>query len=123
MLTLNSEVMKTLVFAFLFCISFLGYSQEKQPTFKAENDLVKATYYYNDGAVQMQGYFKDKKLTGKWTMFDRKGDKIQTGYYKNGKKVNTWFVWNKNSLKEITYNNNNITNVNHWKPDAVIVSN
>jgi hypothetical protein len=122
MLTLNLKVMKALLFACIFSIAALGYSQDKQPTFKVENDLVKATYYYEDGSVQMQGYFKDKKLTGKWTMFDIKGNKIQTGYYKNGKKINTWFVWSKDSLKEITYNDNSIVNVNLWKHDAVIVA-
>ncbi len=114
--------MKTLVFACMFFVAAIGYSQDNKPTFKVENGLVKATYYYEDGSVQMQGFFKNKKLTGKWTMFDVKGNKIQTGYYKDGKKVNTWFVWNKNSLKEISYNDNAIVNVNVWKHDAVIVA-
>lgn len=122
MLTLNLKVMKTLVFACMLCIAAIGYSQDNKPTFKVENGLVKATYYYEDGSILMQGFFKNKKLEGKWTMFDVKGNKIQTGYYKDGKKVNTWFVWDKKSLKEISYDNNAIVNVNVWKHDAVIVA-
>lgn len=122
MLTLNLKVMKALVFACMFFVAAIGYSQDNKPTFKVENGLVKATYYYEDGSVQMQGFFKNKKLEGKWTMFDVKGNRIQTGYYKDGKKVNTWFVWNKDSLKEISYNNNAIVNVNVWKHDAIIVA-
>ncbi|WP_240614767.1 hypothetical protein [Polaribacter filamentus] len=46
----------------MLSIAAIGYTQEKQPTFKAEGDLVKATYYYEDGSVKTEGYFKDKKL-------------------------------------------------------------
>ncbi|MBT4869821.1 MAG: nicotinic acid mononucleotide adenyltransferase, partial [Polaribacter sp.] len=34
----------------LFTVSFLQ-SQDKEPTFKAEGNLVKATYYFEDGTV------------------------------------------------------------------------
>ena len=116
--------MKTLLTIAIFCIAAIGYSQEtKNPTFEAEGDLVKATYYYEDGAISTQGYFKDKKLTGKWTRFDKKGNKTQLAFYKEGKKTGKWFIWSDDSLKEITYNNNSIENVNLWKSDTKLASN
>lgn len=115
--------MKNLILIAIFSISFVGFSQDKQPTYSAEGDLVKATYYYEDGSVRVEGFFKDKKLTGVWTSFDQKGNKTQIAEYKEGKKVGKWFVWGKNSLKEITYNNNAIVSVNDWKSESELAIN
>ena len=106
----------------LFVVSF-AYCQDKEPTFEAEGNLVKATYYYEDGSISTQGYFLDKKLTGEWTRFDREGNKTQIGYYDNGKKVGKWFVWNEESLKEINYFDNTVVSVNLWKHEAKLVVN
>ena len=113
--------MKKCVLAITFLVASLCYSQEVKPTFKADGDLVKATYYFEDGSVKTQGYFKDKKLTGEWTRFDKNGNKVQLAYYKAGKKVGKWFIWNNHTLKEINYKNNTIVNaaeflryVVHW---------
>jgi len=105
----------------LFTVSFLQ-SQDKEPTFKAERNLVKATYYFEDGTVSTQGYFLDKELTGEWTRFDRKGNKTQIAYYDQGKKVGKWFVWGENSLKEINYSNNTVVNVNLWKHESKLTA-
>ncbi|ARV06915.1 nicotinic acid mononucleotide adenyltransferase [Polaribacter sp. SA4-10] len=115
--------MKKLIIIGILCIASIGYSQDNEPTFKAEGDLVKATYYYEDGSISTQGYFKDKKLTGEWTRFDNEGKKIQLAYYDNGKKVGKWFVWTKESLKEINYDNNAIVNVNLWKSENALATN
>ena len=68
--------MKKMITICLLGLVSLGFAQEKQPTFSAEGDLVKATYYYEDGSIKTQGFFKDKKLTGEWTQFDKKGNRI-----------------------------------------------
>ncbi|QNM85350.1 nicotinic acid mononucleotide adenyltransferase [Polaribacter pectinis] len=115
--------MKKLIAICIFFVAAIGYSQDNQPTYTAQGDLVKATYYFEDGAVKTQGYFKDKKLTGEWTRFDKEGNKIQLAYYNDGKKVGKWFVWTKESLKEINYDNNVVVNVNLWKPEAKLASN
>ena len=108
--------MKNILTICMLSIATIGFSQNNEPTFKAENDLVKATYYYNDGSIKTQGYFKNKKLTGEWVRFDKIGNKTQLAYYSDGKKVGKWFVWTDESLKEINYNNNVIASVNVWKP-------
>ena len=110
--------MKKIIILALFFVSAIGFSQDKETTFEREGDLVKASYYYDNGAVKIQGYFKNKKLTGTWTRFDKAGNKTQTAQYKSGKKVGKWFVWNKDNLKEITYNSNVIVSVNDWKPES-----
>ncbi|QTE21632.1 toxin-antitoxin system YwqK family antitoxin [Polaribacter cellanae] len=115
--------MKKLITICLFCLVAIGYAQENKPTFKAEGDLVKATYYHEDGSVSTEGYFKDKKLTGKWTRFDKKGNKTHLAFYKEGKKVGKWFMWSGENLKEITYNNNAIVDVSLWKSESKLASN
>lgn len=115
--------MKKLLTIAIFCLTAIGYSQNIKPTFVAEGDLVKATYYYEDGSISTTGYFKNKKLTGKWTRFDKNGNKIKLAFYKNGKKTGKWFIWQDESLKEITYNNNTIKSVNFWKSESKLALN
>tara|TARA_R110002126_G_scaffold77796_3_gene194043 strand:- start:115823 stop:116221 length:399 start_codon:yes stop_codon:yes gene_type:complete len=116
-------IMKKIITLVVLCLTIAVYAQDKQPTFKAENDLVKATYYYEDGSIKTQGYFKDKKLTGEWVGFDKSGNKVQLGYYDNGQKVGKWFVWTKESLKEINYEENTIASVNVWKSESKVALN
>ncbi|MCL7762265.1 nicotinic acid mononucleotide adenyltransferase [Polaribacter sp. Z014] len=115
--------MKKILTLIILCVAAIGYSQDKQPTYTAEGNLVKATYYYEDGSISTEGYFKDKKLTGEWTRFDKEGNKTQIAKYEDGKKVGKWFVWNNESLKEISYDNNAIVSVNLWKHEAKLASN
>ena len=118
MLILEEINMRKIIVIFIFTLGTVGYSQENRPTYMAEGDLVKVTYYYENGAVKTQGSFKDKKLTGEWARFDKAGNKTQLGYYSNGKKVGKWFVWSKSALKEINYVNNSIASVNSWKSES-----
>lgn len=104
----------------MLSLATIGYSQDKEPTFKAEGDLVKATYYFEDGSVKTHGFFKDKKITGEWIRFDKEGNKTQIAFYNNGKKVGKWFIWSKDSLKEINYEDNAIASVNEWKPESKV---
>lgn len=114
--------MKKLIILAVLFITSIGFSQDKKTTFEKEGDLVKATYYYDNGDVKVQGFFKNKKLTGVWTSFDTKGNKTQIANYKDGKKVGKWFVWGKESLKEINYNNNVVIAVNDWKLNESVLA-
>ena len=115
--------MKNTLLIMMLCLATKAIAQDKQTTYSVEGDLVKATYYYDDGSTRMQGYFKDKKLTGEWIRFDKSGNKIQLGYYENGNNVGKWFVWGKDSLKEINYQNNVVASVNNWKSESKIALN
>jgi antitoxin component YwqK of YwqJK toxin-antitoxin module len=115
--------MKNIFIIAIFCIAAIGYSQDIKPTYEAEGDLVKATYFHEDGSVKTEGYFKDKKLTGKWIRFDKQGNKTQLAFYKEGKKTGKWFFWSEASLREVTYNNNTIKGVNLWKTESKVAVN
>ena len=115
--------MKKMIFLACLFIGLVTQAQEKKPLYEAVGDLVKATYYYADGSVESQGFFKDRKLTGQWTKFDEKGNKIAIGYYKKGKKVGTWFQWKGNVLRQINYDNNKIASVSNWKEDTKVAVN
>ena len=41
---------------------------------------MKATYYHEDSTISKEEYFKNKKLTGKWTRFDKQGNKVQLAF-------------------------------------------
>ncbi|PWG06219.1 toxin-antitoxin system YwqK family antitoxin [Polaribacter aquimarinus] len=115
--------MKNLITIIVLCIATIGFAQQNEPNYEAEGDLVKATYYHEDGSINIQGYFKNKKLTGKWVRYDKEGNKVQMAFYKDGKKVGRWFVWAKESLKEIHYDDNAIVSVNLWKHEAKLAMN
>lgn len=104
-----------LVLLFSFTIS---NAQEVKPKFQILGDLVKATYYFKDGSIKEQGFFKNKKLTGKWIAYNKQGDKTATAYFSAGKKVGTWFAWNNNSVREVTYNNNTIVSVKNYEKET-----
>ena len=47
--------MKKLATLIIIFAGVIGYSQDKEATFEAEGNLVKATYYYEDGSISTQG--------------------------------------------------------------------
>lgn len=116
-------IMKNIITIIILTLSSIGYSQKIQPKFEASGELIKATYFYEDGSIKTHGYFKDKKLTGEWVSYDIYGYKTQLAYYKNGKKVGKWFMWTKEALREINYENNVVVSVNVWKPDSKVALN
>lgn len=120
---LKLKNMKKLIVLIVFFITTIGLSQEKETVFEKVGDLVKATYYYENGNIKVQGFFKNKKLTGEWTRFDREGNKTQIGHYKEGKKVGKWFVWSGDALKEINYDNNVIVSVHDWRSESKLAVN
>lgn len=120
---LNISIMKKIITICLLFMATIGFSQENKPTYEAVGDLVKVTYYFEDGAVKTEGFFKDKKLSGEWVSYNKEGRKIQLAYYKEGKKVGKWFIWNNESLKEITFENNSIASVKTWKTDTEVALN
>ncbi len=110
----------TLTLLFAFTIS---NAQEVKPTYEKSEDMVKATYYYQDGSIREQGFFKDKKLTGQWISYNQQGEKLMIANYEAGKKVGKWFAWSNNTLKEINYNNSRIVSVKNWNQDTKLASN
>ena len=98
-------------------------AQDKKPIFEKEGELVKGTFYHDNGEVSQQGFYLDKKLHGKWVAYDANGKKIALGQYENGKKTGKWFFWNNDQLSEVSYSNNTIAEVTTWSEKSEVVSN
>lgn len=108
--------------ALLFSLGLFG--QQLKPKYERVDDMVKATFYHDNGEIAQTGYFLDGKLHGEWIMYNSKGEKIAMGQYENGKKTGKWFFWDENGLREVDYNNNAVTSIVNWQnTDPVVVFN
>jgi len=93
-------------------ISGMMFAQ-KEPKLEVVGNLVKATYYHDNGQIQQEGFFKDGKLEGKWIAFDTNGNKKSAGEYTNGQKTGKWFFWNEAKSSQVDYSNNQIAFVSN----------
>lgn len=106
----------------LVAILFSGIvvAQDAKPQLEVVGDKVKATYYFENGKMQQQGFFKDGKLDGAWVAYDENGNKKASGQYASGEKTGKWFFWNGNNLSEVDYSDSRIANVTNWKQDGLV---
>jgi antitoxin component YwqK of YwqJK toxin-antitoxin module len=101
-------------------ISGMIFAQNIEPKLEAVGQKVKATYYFESGKVQQEGFFKDGKLEGTWIAYDANGNKKSIGEYSNGQKTGKWFFWNNETLSEVDYSQSRIASVKNWKQDALV---
>ena len=94
----------------LFLVN-VSFAQEVKPSFEKQNDLVKATYFYEDGQIKEVGFFKDDKLHDKWISYDKTGKVKVVANYENGMKEGTWYITGENSVKVVTYKSNRVVKV------------
>lgn len=99
------------------------FAQEIEPEFTKTGDLVKGTYFFDNGEIQQEGTYKNGELHGEWIAYNTEGEKIAVGKYENGEKTGKWFFWNGDKLMEVDYSNNRITHVTGWKNGQTLVSN
>ena len=105
--------MKKFIAALILTLSATGFAfaQDNQPTFEKQDDLVKATYYHDNGMVKEVGYFKDDKLHDQWIHYDNTGKISVVANYKNGIKEGKWYIVGEETTKEITYEKNKMVKV------------
>lgn len=104
--------MKKIGFIMMILMVVGVYAQQPKPKIEKEGDLVKATYYYENGQVRQQGYVKDGKLHGQWISYRLDGTKVALAQYASGKKTGKWLFWDENgNVKEVDYYQNTIVNV------------
>ena len=105
--------MKKIVAALILILTATGfaYAQEIEPTFEKQDDLVKATYYHDNGMIKEVGYFKDQKLHDQWIRYDNSGKVSVVANYDNGIKEGKWYIVGEESTKEITYKANKLIKV------------
>lgn len=113
--------MRKLIFMVAALVSGAAFAQDVTPKLEAEGDMVKATYYNDEGNIAQQGYFKDGKPEGKWVMYDANGKTSATGEYAAGKKTGKWFFWSGSVISEVDYSESRIASVKSHKRDALVV--
>lgn len=111
--------MKKYIIISAVLISGMIFAQNTKPKLEAVGNLVKATYHYENGAVQQEGFYKNGKLQGEWTSYDVNGKKTAMAVYDQGQKTGKWFFWNDSVLSEVDYSNNKVASVKNWKYDAL----
>ena len=104
------------VFVLMISVSF---AQGVEPVFEKQNDLVKATYYHDNGMVKEVGFFKDDKLHDKWVSYNEDGDIKVVAFYNNGEKDGKWYLVGEESIKEVTYQSNKIIKVREVEESAL----
>jgi antitoxin component YwqK of YwqJK toxin-antitoxin module len=109
----------------LTAVLFSGvlFAQEAKPVLEPFGKKVKATYFFENGQVQQEGFFENGKLEGFWVSYNEDGTKKASGFYDKGVKVGKWFFWNEKNLNEVDYSNNAIAMVKSWKQEAIAVKN
>ena len=109
--------------AFLFSGALVAQEQKPEPKFEKQEDLVRATFYYEDGTLSQEGTYKGGKLHGEWVSYNREGEKNAIAKYSHGEKTGKWFFWTGDKLNEVNYDANRIVSVSSWKNDGILVSN
>jgi len=116
--------MKKYIIIGTFLISGLIFAQSPKPQMEIEavgNKKVKVTYYFENGQVRQEGFYKKGKLDGKWVSYDMDGNKVAIAEYKEGKKTGKWFFWtDATTLNEVDYSNNSLVSVVNWKKQTVL---
>ncbi len=115
--------MKKLLLIAILALSFGANAQQVEPKFEKEGNKVKATYFHANGEVSQQGFFLNEKLQGKWTMYNKDGEKIAMGNYDKGVKTGKWMFWEGDTVKEVDFDNNKIAAVTNGKDSKTIVVN
>jgi antitoxin component YwqK of YwqJK toxin-antitoxin module len=110
---------KVLIAAFVLC-AFALNAQEIEPKYEKQGDLIKGTYYFDNGQISQEGTYKDGELHGKWMAYNPEGEKISEAYYKNGEKEGTWFFWNDEKLIQVEYDGSRVAQVVSWKDASLI---
>lgn len=109
---------KMLILSVMF-VSGVMLAQKVEPKYEVVGNLVKATYFYDNGKVKQEGFYKDGKVHGKWISYQENGDKLAMGEYQNGQKTGKWFFWNATSLNEVDYADSRVANVSKWEKEAI----
>jgi antitoxin component YwqK of YwqJK toxin-antitoxin module len=116
--------MKNLMLLGAMLIGMIAAAQDVEPKFdQVDENMIKATFFHEDGTVAQTGYFVNKKRHGEWISYNVEGEKTAQAQFDNGEKTGKWFIWNKDELTEVDYRNNQIADVNTWVNKDPVASN
>ena len=113
--------MKNLMISGMLLVSGVFFAQEVKPKFVAvDNDMIQATYFYDNGQVKQEGVYLDGKLHGKWVSYNEDGTKQTSGEYNQGEKVGTWTFYNAATIKKVAFSNSRVASVNTISKDYLV---
>lgn len=112
--------MKRTILILALILSVSINAQKQNPIFEKDGDLVKGTYFHDNGEIAQTGHFLNKELHGEWKMYDVDGKKIATGKYSHGEKSGKWFFWKNKELKEVDFVDSRIVSVTKWNNTATL---
>ena len=112
--------MKNLIIAGVLLVSGFMSAQEVKPKYEVVDQMVKATYFYDNGQVKQEGTYLDGKLHGKWVSYNEDGSKQTMGEYENGNKTGKWFFWSQTALNEVDFANSRVAEVKRWSKEALV---
>jgi antitoxin component YwqK of YwqJK toxin-antitoxin module len=97
----------------------------KKDSYVLNDGFIEATLFHKNGVVAQTGFYtEDNELHGEWVSYDENGNKTAIANYEKGSKVGTWTFYQGTILKEVTYKDSRILNVDTWeKTDTRIVTN
>ena len=111
--------MKKIVIIALVLITGVAFAQNT-PQLEQVGQLVKATYYFDNGKVQQVGFFKEGKLDGKWTSYNENGNVVAIAEYNEGVKSGKWIIASATiASKEVVYSDNKIVSVRNIESNAI----
>lgn len=111
--------MKNFILTCAFLMTGVVFAQEIEPTFEIQGNLVKATYYHDNGKIKQEGFYKDGKVHGKWVSYGENGKKLSLGEFNNGEKTGKWFFWDAATLSEVDYSDSRVATVSKWEKEMV----
>ncbi|MGY5850733.1 toxin-antitoxin system YwqK family antitoxin [Salegentibacter sp. F14] len=97
--------------AVLFSSGLIMAQDNPKPRFENDGNLIKGTFYYENGSIKQEGTYKNGKLHGKWVSYNQRGEKETIAQYAFGNKTGKWFFWHNSQLTEVHYKENKITRV------------
>jgi antitoxin component YwqK of YwqJK toxin-antitoxin module len=103
--------MKKCVILVAILFSGILVAQEAKPQLEAVGNKVRATYYYENGKVKQEGFFKDGKLDGVWVSYDENGNKNAIAEYSDGLKSGKWIFFNEKNICQVDYSSSKINSV------------
>ena len=90
----------------------------------SEKTMIKEAYFYPDGAIRMEGEFKNSKKDGRWISYYQDGKKWSEGYYKEGINEGKTITWHETGEKyyQGSYSNGQRSGVwKFWDKDGVFL--
>lgn len=90
------------------------------PKHEVAGNLVKSTYYHDNGTISQEGYYKNGKVHGEWVSYSDKGERTAVASYNEGVKTGKWVFWNKATLNEVNYSDSRVASVKTWKEEALV---